>query len=44
MSNQIRSEEVRPWQNRGRCLDCSTKITGCRRVKACGCGGRVAYR
>lgn len=34
----------RPWQCKGRCLDCGTKITGCRRVRACGCGGPVSYQ
>jgi hypothetical protein len=33
----------RAWQSRGRCLRCAAKIAGCRRVRFCSCGGRVAY-
>ncbi|MDQ1537502.1 MAG: hypothetical protein QOE58_1895 [Actinomycetota bacterium] len=36
--------DVLPWQCKGRCLGCGTKVTGCRRVRTCGCGGRVTYR
>jgi hypothetical protein len=31
------------WQCKGRCLDCGTKIAGCRRLRTCACGGRVSY-
>ena len=41
--NTIRSDRA-TWQARGRCLDCRTKITGCRRVRRCLCGGKVRYR
>ena len=36
--------EGRPWQQRGRCLECGQRMASYRRVRACACGGRVVYR
>ena len=33
----------RPWQQRGRCGECGTKVAGSRRIRTCICGGRVRY-
>lgn len=44
MVNDPKHDKQLPWQNRGRCMACRTKVAGCRRVKACLCGGRVRYR
>jgi hypothetical protein len=40
----IERSNVRAWQCRGRCKECGGKIAGCRRVRACLCGGSVIYR
>jgi len=33
----------RPWQHRGRCSRCATKVAACRRLSRCSCGGRIVY-
>lgn len=35
--------DASPWQQRGRCGECGTKVAAARRVRTCVCGGKVRY-